>query len=64
MLKYRDLFPNAPKSEYLYKKDPKNEKVIRCIKLKYSDDNETPEREREKKTIVEGNYLIFNSAQS
>lgn len=57
MLKYRELYPNATKSEYLYKKDPKNEKVIRCIKLK-SNGKEKPEKEQEKKIAVEGNLNI------
>lgn len=49
MLKYRELYPNATESEYLYKKEPKNEKVVRCIKLKNS-----VETEHENRTAVEG----------
>lgn len=54
MLKYRELYPNAPESEYSCKKEPKNEKTIRCIKLKKSDEIENPDKEHENKTVVEG----------
>jgi len=54
MLKYRELYPNATESEYLYKKEPKNEKIVRCIKLKNSEDTENPDKEQENKTAVEG----------
>ncbi|VVC36367.1 Winged helix-turn-helix DNA-binding domain,B-block binding subunit of TFIIIC [Cinara cedri] len=54
MLKYRELYPNATKSEYSYKKDSKNEKVIRCIKLKYSDNKENSNRAQDNKIIFEG----------
>lgn len=63
MVKYRELFPNANKSEYLNKKNPQYEKVIRCIRLKCSENKKASE-ELEKKTI-EGNvfefYLIITS---
>lgn len=55
MLKYRELYPNATESEYLYKKEPKNEKVVRCIKLKNS-----VETEHENKTVVEGRNKKIN----
>jgi len=55
MLKYRELYPNATESEYLYKKEPKNEKVVRCIKLKNS-----VETEHENKTAVEGSNKKIN----
>lgn len=55
MLKYRELYPNATESEYLYKKDPRNEKVIRCIKLKNFKNTLNSEKEHENKTAVEGN---------
>lgn len=55
MLKYRELYPNATESEYLYKKEPKNEKVVRCIKLKNS-----VETEHENKTAVEGSNKNIN----
>lgn len=58
MLKYRELYPDAPKSEYLYKKKiPKKERVIRCIKLKCIE--KIPEVELEKKTVVEGIIVEF-----
>lgn len=57
MLKYRELYPNATENEYLYKKEPRNEKVVRCIKLKHNKNKENPE-EQEKK-IVEGKG-VFN----
>lgn len=56
MLKYRELYPNAPESEYSCKKEPKNEKIIRCIKLKKSDEIENPDKEHENKTVVEGSF--------
>lgn len=57
MLKYREIFPNATVSEYSYKKEPKSEKVVRCIRLKSSEQIENPEKENEKKIFVEGNAL-------
>ncbi|XP_060881475.1 uncharacterized protein LOC132952960 isoform X5 [Metopolophium dirhodum] len=54
LLKYRDLYPNATENEYLCKKERKNEKIVRCIKLKNSEDTENPDKEQEKKTAVEG----------
>lgn len=58
MLKYRELYPNATENEYLYKKEPRNEKIVRCIKLKYNDNKENPEDEQEKK-VIEGKE-VFN----
>lgn len=54
MLKYRELYPNATESEYLYKKEPRSEKIVRCIKLKRSEDTENTDKEQENKTVVEG----------
>ncbi|XP_025417510.1 general transcription factor 3C polypeptide 1 isoform X2 [Sipha flava] len=54
ILKYRDLYPNATESEYLYKKEPRKEKLIRCIKLKDLVDKDNSEKEHEKKIVVEG----------
>lgn len=55
MVKYRELFPNATKNEYLYKKDQKFERVIRCVRLKHNENEENSDEEQEKKTTVEGN---------
>lgn len=49
MLKYRELYPNATEEEYLYKKVP-NERIVRCIKLKYNEEQENSE----KKMVIEG----------
>jgi len=57
MLKYRELYPNATESEYLYKKEPRNEKVVRCIKLKNIEDTENSNKEHENKISVEGNAI-------
>jgi len=54
MLKYRELYPNATESEYSCKKEPKNEKIVRCIKLKKSDEIENPDKEQEIKIAVDG----------
>lgn len=48
------MYPNATENEYLYKKEPKKEKLIRCIKLKYSEDKDNSEKEHEKKMVNEG----------
>lgn len=48
------MYPNATEDEYLYKKVPKKEKLIRCIKLKYVEDKDNNEKEHEKKIAVEG----------
>lgn len=55
MVKYRDLYPNATEDEYLYKKVPRNERRVRCIKLKYSEEQKNSEKELEKKMAIEGN---------
>jgi len=54
MVNYRELYPNATKSEYLYKKEPKIEKLVRCIKLKNYENKANFETELEKKMEVEG----------
>jgi len=59
MLKYRELFPNATVSEYSYKKAPMYEKVIRCIRLKRSDDKENPSEEELEKKTTEGKETFF-----
>lgn len=56
-LKYREIYPNATESEYLYKKEPRNEKILRCIKLKKNEDEDNLELEQEKKVAIEGNYI-------
>lgn len=57
MLKYRELYPNATESEYLYKKEPRNEKIVRCIKLKNIEDTENADKEQENKPAVEGSLI-------
>lgn len=57
MVKYRELYPEASESEYLLKKEPKQEKVIRCIKLKeYVENNDVYEEQLENNEdeIIEG----------
>lgn len=56
MLKYRELYPNATESEYSCKKEPKSEKIVRCIKLKNSENTESQDKEQENKTAVEGTH--------
>lgn len=56
MLKYRELYPNATENEYLYKKEPRNEKIVRCIKLKYNENKENPEEQGKK--VTEGKETI------
>jgi len=53
MVKYRELYPNATVSEYSYKKERKNEKLIRCIKLKNSEDTDNLDKEQKNKTAIE-----------
>jgi hypothetical protein len=53
------LYPNATESEYLYKKEPRKEKLIRCIKLKDLVDKDNSEKEHEKKIVVEGGVFNF-----
>lgn len=55
MIKYRELFPNATKSEYLYKKNHTFERVVRCVRLKHNENEENSDEEQEKKTAIEGN---------
>lgn len=53
MLKYREIYPNATKNEYLKKDDPSSEKFVRCIRLKNVEDLDNTEIEQ-KKIVVEG----------
>ncbi|XP_050429268.1 uncharacterized protein LOC126838682 [Adelges cooleyi] len=50
ILKYRELFPNATINEYLSKKEPRTEKVLRCIQLKCN--NKPDNLNSEPETVV------------
>ncbi|XP_050532028.1 general transcription factor 3C polypeptide 1 isoform X2 [Daktulosphaira vitifoliae] len=61
-LNYRDLYPNATKTEYINKKDPKVERTLRCIQLKQEYETKNQDLQIEKKLDIKGHEFKRDAA--